>query len=316
VSKSDLRRAALSKVLVATCVAVGAASLSLFGAITASAAGADTVSPAFYLALGGSASVGVQPTVAVPKGQPTNQGYANDIVAYEAARGVTVQLTQLGCPGESTATMINGNDQCYRTHDTQLAQAMSFLLRHRSDQGIVTIDLGYNNLRSCFKAKTVNQLCVANQLALVRQQLPTVIAGLKNSAGVGVTFVGVGHYNPFLASGVSGPTGQEFATDTNAVIGQLNSTLQVLYTNEGIPLAPVATTFQGRDVQRVRVSGGAVLPDNVARACALTWMCEAAPYGPNMHPNDAGYAAIALAIESVLKTPWSATAPTTTTAAA
>jgi lysophospholipase L1-like esterase len=295
---------------------VGAASLSLFGAITAGAAGADTVAPAFYLALGASASVGVQPTVAVPKGEPTNRGYANDVVAYEAARGVTVQLTQLGCPGESTTTMINGNDHCYRLHDTQLALAMSFLLKHQSNEGIVTIDLGYNNFRHCFKAHTVNQSCVTKRLSLVKEQLPMVIAGLKSAAGPGVTFVGLGHYNPFLASGASGPAGQEFATDTNVVIDQLNSTLQALYANEGIPLAPVATTFGGRDVQRVRVYGGTVLPDNVAQVCALTWMCQPAPYGPNMHPNDAGYAAIALAIESVLKTPWSATAPTTTSAAA
>ena len=47
-----------------------------------------------------------------------------------------------------------------------------------------------------------------------------------------------------------------------------------------------------------------LVPENVAQTCVLTWMCQAAPYGPNLHPNDHGYATIAAAIESVLKAPW------------
>jgi len=34
--------------------------------------------------------------------------------------------------------------------------------------------------------------------------------------------------------------------------------------------------------------------------CTLTWECARPPYGPNQHPNDKGYAAIAQSIMAVL----------------
>ncbi len=52
--------------------------------------GAETLGHGFYLDLGASASVGYQPTRAAPHGQATDEGYANDIVTYEAARGVSL----------------------------------------------------------------------------------------------------------------------------------------------------------------------------------------------------------------------------------
>lgn len=299
------------KVLAVTAVTLGAVSMPFLGVMNLNVAGASTTTTGFYLVLGGSASIGVQPTLAVPKGQPTDRGYANGLVAYEAARGVTLSMTQLGCPGEKTGTMINGHDHCYRLRHTQLAEAMSFLLSHKSDLGIVTIDLGFNNLLSCFKNQAVASSCVTNQLSLIKQDMPTIIAALQSTAGPGVTFVGVGHYDPYLAAAANGTLGQAYALATNKVITRLNFTLESLYASAGIALAPVSSEFENHDLQRVKVSGGATLPDNVAHACALTWMCKAPPYGPNMHPNDAGYAAIALAIESVLKAPWSSVASLT-----
>jgi lysophospholipase L1-like esterase len=42
------------------------------------------------------------------------------------------------------------------------------------------------------------------------------------------------------------------------------------------------------------------IPLNVEEACELTWMCYSAPFGPDDHPNDAGYALIAQAIFAAL----------------
>jgi hypothetical protein len=39
---------------------------------------------------------------------------------------------------------------------------------------------------------------------------------------------------------------------------------------------------------------------NVKYECKLTWMCAPKPFGPNIHPNDSGYLAIANAIAAVL----------------
>ncbi len=44
------------------------------------------------------------------------------------------------------------------------------------------------------------------------------------------------------------------------------------------------------------------LSAEATRACGLTWMCAADPYGPNFHPNDDGYRTIAAAIADALST--------------
>src|SRR5579863_8767286 len=61
---------------------------------SASVAGASTTSSVFYLDIGGSGSVGVQPTATNPHGEPTAFGYANDLVTLEAAQGIALQLVQ------------------------------------------------------------------------------------------------------------------------------------------------------------------------------------------------------------------------------
>lgn len=302
--ESKRKRKNPSRVLVATFIALGGVVLPVLGLFNESVAGADTPTTGFYLDLGGSASVGVQPTLTDPRGQRTAQGYSNDLVAYEAARGVTLQLTELGCPGETTATMISGANHCYLYHDSQFSEALTFLRSHQGANGIVTIDLGFNDVHHCFRNGVVNQTCVKTQIDAIRQQLPSILTGLKNVSGPGVTFVGLGHYDPFLADALNGPAGQQFAQATAAAINSLNAALHSVYTNAGVAMASVGTAFESRNVQRVNMVGKGKVPENVANACELTWMCDSPPFGPNLHPNQAGYAMIATAIESVLKTPW------------
>jgi hypothetical protein len=285
------------------------APLAFFGVVNTSAAGADSTSPVFYLDLGGSASIGVQPTLVDPRGQASVDGYANELVTFEATRGVALQLTQLGCPGETTLTMVSGGDHCYVTGETQLGDAMSFLLTHDSQAGIVTIDLGFNDLRPCLEHQTLEQLCVNHQLLQVQQLMPTIIEGLKSAAGPNVSFVGLGHYDPFLADSLLGSAGKLISANSSREVGRLNATLQSAYAIAGIPMAMVGNAFESRDVGLVNVAGVGRVPENVANACALTWMCQPAPLGPNIHPNDTGYAAIATAIEGVLKAPWQSEPP-------
>ena len=42
------------------------------------------------------------------------------------------------------------------------------------------------------------------------------------------------------------------------------------------------------------------VPVDVAQICRLTWMCTPAPYGPDDHPNKAGYLLIARTIMAAL----------------
>ena len=288
--RTSLAGAALSVVL----------ALATFGVIgTASGAGAATTSPIFYLDLGASVSVGVQPTPADPRGQPTNRGYANRLVALEAARGVALDLTKLGCPGESTTKMTTGNDGCYHAHDNQLADAITFLRTHHDQTGLVTIDLGFNDIAPCLRGATVDFTCVNQNLALLSSQLPAILTSLKAAAGANVTFIGLNHYNPYTAFALSGVNGAQFSRDSVKVMQELNFVLQTVYANYAIPTANVVRSFSHDATQGSRL-GFRTLPINVQESCNLTWMCRTGRYGWNLHPNNAGYEAITDAIAALL----------------
>jgi lysophospholipase L1-like esterase len=292
-----------SRLLISLLVAGAIASAAALS-FSAVRAGADAPLSGFYLDLGGSASVGFQPTESFPHGQPTTDGYANDVVAYEAARGVTLDLTELGCGGETTTTMISGGDRCYHDDGSQLADAMAFLRAHDGEEGIVTIDLGFNDLRGCLHLGSNRQACVDARMAVLQEQLPYILQSLQGVAGAGVSFVGVGFDDPYLADAIAGRTGARFASHSETVVDQLNYALSAIYASASIPMATVSSFFDSHDHSSVNLEGVGMVADNVANACELTWMCAPKPYGPNLHPNDAGYLKIAAAIESELQPPW------------
>ena len=150
---------------------------------TPSSSTTSTASTAFYLDLGTSVSVGVQPTSTDPSGKPTDHGYANALVAIEATRGIALQLTRLGCPGESLLTMMKGGDRCHPLPDTQLAEAVAFLHAHLHEDGLVTKDLDFDTLHPCFRQLIVDQVCVNTKLDLIRQQLVQILTTLRAVAG-------------------------------------------------------------------------------------------------------------------------------------
>ena len=92
--------------------AAGAAAAGvLIGVWSAPPAGAAPAPP-YLVALGGSASVGVQPTAAHPRGEPTTWGYAEDLVPLERLRWPGLTVVHLGCPGATTVSMLDGGGHC------------------------------------------------------------------------------------------------------------------------------------------------------------------------------------------------------------
>jgi len=278
--------------------AVGAMAMvaSLFG--LGSAAGAALHDAPAYVALGGSASVGTQPTLQRPRGQPTDSGYANDVEASLRSRRPDLHLVELGCPGETTNAMLLGGSRCHYALGTQLATAISFLQRHDAD--LVTVDLGANDLDHCIKGLSLDEACAAVMTDLARTQLLQILTELRAAAAPGTRFIGIGHYDPYLGRYIDGPAGQAFALASVGVIQRLNAAMESAYNQFGIPMADVASAFNMTDSTPTDVAGLGTVPLNVARTCQLTWMCAAAPLGPNRHPNDGGYRVIADTVTDLL----------------
>jgi lysophospholipase L1-like esterase len=285
--------------IASTALALGVA----MGSIGSSAAGADTSVSAFYLAIGGSGSLGVQPTASYPKGERTDEGYADYLVAQEAAKGVTLELHEIGCSGETTNSMLHGGDHCYSPPDTQLNEAISFLQAHQDEDGLVTIDLGFNDLLPCVRHWSKSSKCVDQKLSTVRDQLTETIGLLKDVAGPNVKFIGVGHYDPYLADELNDSKFADRAGWSLHMVRHLDEVLAAVYQSFDIPIADVGDAFRIDSTEPVALAGTGTVPENVAEVCLLTWMCQPPPLGPNIHPNDAGYQTIATAIEDQL-TPW------------
>lgn len=232
-------------VIASTMLVLGVA----LGSVGSSAAGAATPVSAFYLAIGGSGSLGVQPTAGYPKGERTDEGYADYLVAAEATNGVTLDLHEIGCSGETTYSMLHGGDHCYSSPDTQLNEAISFLQAHQNENGLVTIDLGFNDLLPCVHDHWRSSTCVGRQLGAVRTQLTEIVGLLEDAAGPDVEFVGVGHYDPYLADTLRDREGAHLAASSLHMVRRLDAVLTSVYSSLAFRL-PTSEVRSGLTVRR------------------------------------------------------------------
>ncbi len=83
-----------------------------------------------------------------------------------------------------------GGDHCYTPPVTQLSLAREFLAAHPDQRGVVSIDLGFNNIRPCLSRTTIHQACFTQQLALIQKDMPVILHDLTDVAGPHVRFVG------------------------------------------------------------------------------------------------------------------------------
>ncbi len=292
--RKQRRTGSLARAAAWAMTTTAAAAAVLIGVWPGPPAGA-AAAPPYLLALGGSASVGFQPTAAHPRGQPTASGYAEDLVPLEQQRWPGLTVVRLGCPGATTATVLDGGGHCDYPEGTQLGAAEAFLRDHPST-ALVTVDLGFNDLLPCLRHEFIDAACVDGALITVHDQLGQILARIEAAAPSGAVVVGVGHYDPYLGDYLRGTGAQAFSAATLDVMERLDETLQSDYRSAGIAMAPVAAAFDLTDHDPVTRSGLGTVPTDVARTCALTWMCDPPPLGHNPHPDDAGYRTIAGAI--------------------
>ena len=275
--------------------------LALTGLLASHALAGDTKSDdrdtGFYLSVGNSLSVGIQPNRA-GQNRPTKEGYPDQLYAALSQTRPELRRVKLGCSGETTVTMIFGGICDYK-EGSQLAEAVRFLHDHQGSVALVTIDMGANDVEPCGALSGADQqLCVIRALGNISANLPTILGALRAAAGPGVRIVGMNYYNPFLASWFQDPA---LATASAQLQSTFNFLLELIYTNPafGVPVADVAGAFLSTDFTPVPGAGG--IPRNVLMICQLTWMCAPPPVGPNIHANADGYGVIAEAFLPLVK---------------
>ena len=263
-------------------------------------AAADGGRKVWYLALGDSLSVGVQPDAANVN-HPTAFGYADQLHQVLKATTTNLELKKLGCAvTETTTDMLRGPSDCrnqYRLR-VQLADAVAFLLTHRGAVKLVTIDIGANNLEICGNLETgIDPACVQEAFSDVGGDLPKILKALRLAAGPNVPIIGMNYYNPFLAAWLAGET--ELAQQSSEIVDAFNGLLASIYQVFGMPVADVATAFDTANFELVPAPSPPfppMVPQNVLNVCGLTYMCALG----NIHANTEGYGLITQAFLEVL----------------
>src|SRR5207253_9559319 len=119
----------------------------LLATLATSSPAAAASGQATYLSLGDSLSQGIQPDASGANVE-TNQGYPDQLFQIEQSKFTKLHLFKLGCPGETTTTMINGG-LCPYELGSQLADAVDFIQGHRNRMAFVTLDVGANDVNVC-----------------------------------------------------------------------------------------------------------------------------------------------------------------------
>jgi lysophospholipase L1-like esterase len=284
-SRRPLRSAVAAVVAVAATVVVAACS-----------ARANPGPVTYYLALGDSLSRGVQPDAAGAS-VATSQGYPDLVYARLRRSHPGLRLVRLGCPGETTTTMMRGGICRYRA-GSQLAAALAFLRDHRRQVVLVTLDIGANDPETCASQPALAQLAsCASQVPQAAARLTAILARLRAAAGPGMPIIGMSYYLPALAAWRHGVAGHAVAWVSERLAVAYNGLLDQAYARSGVKVADVFGAFATTDFgDPLTVPGLGVLPRNVARICEWTWACAVPPRGPNQHPNPAGYRVIARAV--------------------
>ncbi len=154
----------------------------------------------------------------------TTAGYPDQVYAALHPSRPGLKLVKLGCPGETTVSMINGGI-CRYPGGSQLAAAVDFLQAHRGRVLLVTLDIGANDPEDCGGQPGLGQLaeCAVKDVPSAVSHLGTIVARLKAAAGPGVRIVGMNYYLPALAEWRSGLPGHVVAWTAEKLAAAFNA---------------------------------------------------------------------------------------------
>ena len=271
-----------------------AAAGSAFG--VAKAGAATPAATTYYVAVGASESLGVQPTAASPRGARTDDGYANALLAIERSHWPGLHLVHFGCPGITAQEALTGGGRCRFGAGSEVAAAVDFIRDNPGRTVLATVDLGFNDLSPCLGRGTIDASCVAAGLERVSRAVPVVLRELRAAGGPRLQIVGLLHNDPYLAAYLQGARGRRFSEAALSVMERLNGVLRAVYARAGALVANVPARFSLGSSSPPLLRGRGRVPPDVVKVCTLSWMCAR----HNIHLNAAGYRAVAVAIAAAL----------------
>jgi lysophospholipase L1-like esterase len=267
--------------LAAFCAIVATAAVAAGPGVARAADGRSS----YYLSLGDSLAQGYQPIGGSPFGDGYNQGYADELLKLVRAPEEHLRLVKLGCGGETTTTMLFGGSPFCGYPGPQLAAAVAFLRAHRGEVALVTIDIGGIDVLDPN----------GGGIAAVQANLPVILDDLRRAAGPDVPIAGMNYYSPTLPSLWNATHDLQAVQARVAGLVAFNDVLERIYAAAEDPLADVESAFDSTDTSLV--DG---VPADVIRLCEWTRLCTLSPLGPDIHPNNEGYGAIARAFAEAL----------------
>lgn len=245
--------------------------------------------PTYYLSLGTSLAAGVQADPDTGESVITDVSYPGVLADILDQSFRKLRHVNLACPGETGQTMIYGG-KCDYEKGSQLDQALQFLHSHGKFTGLITLDLGANDVLQCVDGFDIDQLCLDATLAQLSEHLSYIIEVLQEAAP-DIPIVGMNYYNPLSVYWFQDPAIAQYTVGLQLWI---NTVLESVYASYDIPVADVADAFKSYDLT-TDINGNTV-PDSIELLCDWTWMCS----HYNIHANELGYTVIAEEFYSIL----------------
>ncbi|WP_377641452.1 SGNH/GDSL hydrolase family protein [Oryzobacter terrae] len=238
---------------------------------------------ALYVALGDSLAAGYQPGGT----ELRDSAYPALATSRLAGDGADLRLENLGCSGETTTSLLEGG-KCDFDEGSQIAQAESVLAAAKGNVGLVTIDIGGNDLLRCVRLQTgIDTACVDQGVATVRKNLPTILDRLTTAAGDDVPVLVIGYYNPWVAAKALDQPIKGVDAAAKAYT-RLSTTIEKAAEGAGATFVGLDEAFATNDTTPTTI-GGRSVPENAARVCTLTNLCTAR----DIHFSDEGAATVA-----------------------
>jgi len=255
---------------------------SAFASPRSAAAQSALIGPKpFYLALGDSLAYGYQPNLDFV------HGYTDDFYHDLKSHG-TKFYANMGCPGETTISMINGTCSVailrkYPYIGSQLNAAVNYLRQHAGQVSPVTLDIGANdvdhdiNFSTCvINTTTANSDLATMDYNLTHVILPQLVAAMTVNGHMTGDLIMMNYYNPF----------QNHCPNSVPFAETLNQHLAA----DASGSATLVDVYQA--------FGGSTVPN--PNICTYTWMCSHYYYLLAIHATSTGYQVIANAFEQTV----------------